>query len=344
MRNIYRIFVLLILSICFSQDTDKSQKKDKTKIQFIELNRRIEELSIEMRILRDSLLSNPTTILRIKQQNSFNDAFLMARLNLGPKQKFEWNGKVYKTDYDNELKAPPLVIAIDSLKYNFDKKSSELDAAIKKANKLIAKVNEERKNEIISLDKSINEKNSVRNLYIIIAILTVLLIVIFFFFVLRSKVSQQQDSILNVKETQDKLENEAISLDTKLIQILEQKLEISQQVPFVTEAVDHSLPLKLAEEIHRMRKRLNTMEESHGTKVLNKRIDSLTDKINDLGYEIIKLEGEDFNEGMTVDANFIPDENLDEGKEIISRVIKPQINYKGKLIQPAKVEVAQGIN
>ena len=86
------------------------------------------------------------------------------------------------------------------------------------------------------------------------------------------------------------------------------------------------------------------MEESHGTKVLNKRIDSLTDKINDLGYEIIKLEGVDFNEGMTIEANFIPDENLDEGKEIISRVIKPQINYKGKLMQPAKVEVAQGIN
>ena len=46
----------------------------------------------------------------------------MARLKLGPNQKFEWNGKVYKTDYANKLKAPPLVIAIDSLKYNLDKK------------------------------------------------------------------------------------------------------------------------------------------------------------------------------------------------------------------------------
>ena len=47
---------------------------------------------------------------------------------------------------------------------------------------------------------------------------------------------------------------------------------------------------------------------------------------------------------MTIDANFIPDENLNEGKEVISRVIKPQINYKGNLIQPAQVEVAQGVN
>ena len=63
-------------------------------------------------------------------------------------------------------------------------------------------------------------------------------------------------------------------------------------------------------------------------KFLNKRIDSLTDKINDLGYEIINLEGQPFNEGMTVDANFMPDENLDEGVEIISGVIKPQVNYR----------------
>ena len=93
-----------------------------------------------------------------------------------------------------------------------------------------------------------------------------------------------------------------------------------------------------------MKKRLSTMEESHGTKVLNKRIDSLTDKINDLGYEIINLEGQNFIEGVPMDVNFIPDENLDEGVEIISRVIKPQVNYKGKLIQPAQAEVAQGVN
>ena len=235
----------------------------------------------------------------------------MARLSLGPNQNFEWNGKVYKTNYDGEQKTPPLVIAIDSLKFNLDKKSSELDAAIKKANSLIKKVEDNSKNQISSLDKSINESISVRNLYIIIAILAVLVIISLVFHP-KSKVSQQQNSILDV-ENSEKLEDEAISLDTKLIQILEQQLEVSQQETSTDNSLDHSLPLKLAEEIHRMKKRLSTMEESHGTKVLNKRIDSLTDKINDLGYEIINLEGQPFNEGMTVDANFMPDENLDEG-------------------------------
>ena len=46
---------------------------------------------------------------------------------------------------------------------------------------------------------------------------------------------------------------------------------------------------------------------------------------------------------MTVEARFIPDKNLKEGEEIITRVIKPQVNYKDTLIQAAQVEVAQGI-
>ena len=340
MINISRIFSFFVFSFVLCQQSIS----DNNTAQISNLNSKIEKIALKMESLKDSLLNNSTTILRIKQQNSFNEAFLMARLSLGPNQKFEWNGKIYKTNYDGEQKTPPLVIAIDSLKFNLDKKSSELDAAIKKANLLIKKVEDNSKNQISSLDKSINETISVRNLYIIIAILAVLVIISLVFFILKSKVSKQQNSILDVEKTQKKLEEEAISLDTKLIQILEQQLEVSQQEISNDNSLDHSLPLKLAEEIHRMKKRLSTMEESHGTKVLNKRIDSLTEKINDLGYEIINLEGQSFNEGMTVDANFMPDENLDEGVEVISRVIKPQVNYKGKLIQPAQVEVAQGVN
>ena len=48
-------------------------------------------------------------------------------------------------------------------------------------------------NQISSLDKSINETISVRNLYIIIAILAVLVIISLVFFILKSKVSKQQN-------------------------------------------------------------------------------------------------------------------------------------------------------
>jgi len=229
-------------------------------------------------------------------------------------------------------------------------KSKQLDDAIVKANiqidtldNYIEKVKDDNKNQINSLDQSVNKTISDRTLYWIIAILLILIIIASVFFFLKSKVAQQQDSISSVKITQEKLENESILLDTKLIQILEQKLEVAQQQPQQTKEIDHSLPLKLGEEIHRMRKRLNTMDESQGTKVLNKRIESLEEKINDMGYEIVDLEGRPFNDGMTIHAQFVADENLKEGESIIRRVIKPQINFNDNLIQAAEVEVAQSV-
>jgi HAMP domain-containing protein len=306
-------------------------------------NLHFNELEQMIGSITDNLLTNENSILRIKQQNSFNEAFLMERLKPGPNQKFEGNGNVYKTDYDNEMTASPIVIAIDSLKFNLDKKAKELDNEIVKANTQITdlnnymkKVNSESKIEMELLDKTIID----RTLYLIIATLIVLVIIIFVFFFLKSKVTQQQDSLSSVKDTQKKLELESLKLDEKTIDLIENQLTVLNLQE--TTEVDHTLPLKVGEEIHRMRKRLKTMEESQDTKVLKKRIESLEDKINDMGYKIVNLEGQTFNEGMTVEARFIPDENLKDGEEIITRVIKPQINYKDTLIQAAQVEVAQG--
>ena len=136
--------------------------------------------------------------------------------------------------------------------------------------------------------------------------------------------------------------NKTIELDTTLLQILEQKLEIANLQPQQAKNVDHTLPLYLGEQIHRMRKRLKTMDESHGTKVLANRIESLEEKIEEMGYKIVNLEGKSYNEGMNVKARFVQDDNLQEGEGIITRVIKPQINYMGELKQVAEVEVSQG--
>ena len=46
---------------------------------------------------------------------------------------------------------------------------------------------------------------------------------------------------------------------------------------------------------------------------------------------------------MKVTANFIEDENLEQGQQIITGIIKPQINYKGKMIQAAQITVSQNI-
>ena len=44
---------------------------------------------------------------------------------------------------------------------------------------------------------------------------------------------------------------------------------------------------------------------------------------------------------MNVSATFIQDDTLEPGQRIIKRVITPQINYNGQMIQTAKVVVSQ---
>ena len=61
------------------------------------------------------------------------------------------------------------------------------------------------------------------------------------------------------------------------------------------------------------------------------------------GYEIISLLGQEYNDGMQFQARFVPDESLPEGKRIITGMIKMQVNYNGKMIQPAQIVVSQNI-
>jgi predicted ATP-grasp superfamily ATP-dependent carboligase len=61
------------------------------------------------------------------------------------------------------------------------------------------------------------------------------------------------------------------------------------------------------------------------------------------GYELVEMLGKDYIEGMKVTASFVADNNLEEGKQIITGITKPQINYKGKMIQAAQITVSQNI-
>jgi len=330
-------------------EDDLSKINNKINKNLSSSNSRYEELSNTISSFSDSLLTtvNNISIFKMNQQGSFERTFLEARLKLGKNQNFEWNGKQYSTNYPDESRASPTVLKIEELIVILEEKEKEFDKAIIQANSkvetlnnLIDEVKIDSNKQIKTLDKTITD----RTLYWIIAILIIVIMVIVTFFFLKSKVAEQKDSLSSVKGTQEKLENESIQLDTKLIQILEQKLETAHQHGQPTLEVDHSLPLTLGNEIHRMRKRLKTMENSHATKILINRIDKLEEKINDMGYEIVDLEGEIFNEGMNVKVvNRIDSSELKTNEQVISRVIKPHIKFNDEIKQHAEVEVHQGI-
>jgi hypothetical protein len=107
--------------------------------------------------------------------------------------------------------------------------------------------------------------------------------------------------------------------------------------------VDHSFAKRVADEIVRITTNLSRMDTSiKGHKQLSASVRKLEQSLNSNGYELEALLNKPYDNGMNLQANFVIDENLKEGESVITRIIKPQINYKGKLIQAAQVEVSQG--
>lgn len=195
--------------------------------------------------------------------------------------------------------------------------------------------------------QDINQTITNRTLYWIIGILAVALLSVIVFLVLRSKLSSStKDLDSQIAKTNVTLQNEAIKLDSKLVEILQSQLSILKEEEKTkgkpTAEADHKLPLKVGEEIHRMRKRIENMpQEIKGLSALTNSLQRLEEEFNEGGYSIEDLLGKKYVDGMKVEARFVDNPNIPKGEEIITDVLRPEIKYKGVVIQVAKVEVGK---
>lgn len=173
----------------------------------------------------------------------------------------------------------------------------------------------------------------------------IILILSFIIFKLRKKVyststsvEETKDAQKDLQESQQQLENGTISLDSKVADLLKTHLSSTIQA----NQQDHSLALKVADEIVRIETNLYRMDPAtRGYKQLTKSVQRMKDCFMTKGYEISDLLGKPYNEGMKVVANLVEDESLPEGSAIITGIIKPQIIYNGKMIQAAQITVSQ---
>lgn len=182
-----------------------------------------------------------------------------------------------------------------------------------------------------------------------IAIIIIIVIVAVCYWILR-RINSGNNSIDEVRNAQKalqsaqtKMQEESIKLDNKLLELAEKQLG-SIAPTNVDNEVDHSLALKVADEIVRIELNLSHMDNSiRGYKQLAKAVQRIKDNFIANGYEIVDILGKPFNEGMKVSATFITDEEIEEGKQIITGITKPQINYNGSMIQTAEITVSQNI-
>lgn len=227
------------------------------------------------------------------------------------------------------------------------------------------------KNQIRTLSTDTQKKDdelfqqlSNRTVAILAGLLTLLGLLAAAFYLLRKRQQESnttlndkvQSALTNVQQAEENIVQSDMELSTQLLAVLEHiKLEREALVDsnlahLNTEKnasnnveVDHTLALKLADEIHRMRKRLQALpNDTKGIKSLSKSLERLEAELEDQGYEFIDYLGSNYTDNMTIKARFVPSDEVNVDESIITKVVYPQVNYDNKMIRMADVEVSVG--
>ena len=235
---------------------------------------------------------------------------------------------------------------LDSLQANQQQQSGKIKSLANKVGADISDANQKIDNNVSTLSESINSRTWLGALGILIA----LGLLACAYYILRRKISTGATTIDKIRSAQEGLETaqkamqeESVKLDSKLVELLDKKIEATP-TPTTNEQADHTLALKVADEIVRIETNLSRMDTSvKGYKQLAKAVERIRTNFLANGYEIVEMLGKPYNEGMKVVANFVSDDTLAEGEQKITGIIKPQINYKGKMIQSAQITVSQNL-
>lgn len=306
-----KIFTILLLIVCVCQSTIAKPVSDNDKIKSLE---------------------EKCVTLQNQQSRTAND---LCRLK--DKQK-ESDRRIQALKSDNNRQSA----VIDSLR-NTCKQLTETQSADRKSvNGMIDKTN--------SNVQANQETLQSRTLLVRIIAILMLVVIVGVTYRLARRIKSGNTSIDEVRKAQDalqaaqtKMQEESIKLDDKLLELFDRQIA---NVPKNADhgEPDHSLALKVADEIVRIELNMSRMDSSiKGYKQLAKAVERIKDNFKANGYEIVDLLGKPYNEGMKVSANFVVDEDLEEGKQVITGITKPQVNYNGQMIQAAQITVSQNI-
>lgn len=200
--------------------------------------------------------------------------------------------------------------------------------------------------KIAAVDESLS-KNS---LYGIIGVLSAILgSGIIYWLLSKRQQTDKTDIIDQLSKTKTSIEESLVKEFDKQTELMEAQLHLIEQQKVTTQITpnvepDHSLALKLADEITLIERNISLMDSgTKGLKQLSRSVSKLKDNLAANGYEMPELLGKPLNRGMhSIPVSTIPDENLEPGVEMITKIIKPQVNYNDKMIQAAQIEVSVG--
>ena len=318
--------MLIFSSILFSQESD-------TKNENILLETKIELLQQEINIIKQTLnIKTDNTRLKL-EIDSLNTIYQQIINNI----KSNINEKADILVLEGIEKK--LANKIDSINFNVTNNSTKLANNNENINSIISTLNDQDVN--IQTTSGKVEKNN--HYILLILVLAILLLVACLFIYIQS--SKNKTSILNTNEKVEKIKK----LDKDLKNILENHTKILE-VSNETNSKDETLKfLKIVvDEIMTMENNIYQMTEdeknSRGLKRIIRAIRNLRNNYRTMGYDIPQLLGTEWKEGDVIEiVSELPDENIEKGKRIITRIVTPRIDFKGEMIQRAKVELKSNI-
>ena len=205
---------------------------------------------------------------------------------------------------------------------------------------------------------------SKNSLYGVIGVLLAILLSGVLFFFWKKRQDTDKSELINKldnskKEINKEIENTKSSLSTieeklfeeynKQVMGIEQlSLSISElnkgKSPATITEQDHSLTLRVADEVTRINAFANTLDPTKQEAIaLKSSVKRIIENFKANKYEIVDLLGQKYDERLNIEVvGEDTDPTLKAGEDIITNVIKPQVNFNGKQIQAAQVEISIG--
>ena len=346
------VLLLSISILGFAQKLDTNYVKNqiKSSINQLELNIEKEINKLESEISENSSLNdslNKSTLEILNSNNTqiknLSNELLEFQKKFGEINKLQKSLNKLISSLNIKLKSSTdkvnnlgnTIVQIESYTDSISNVMVSFDENINKTVQDLEKehlANEENKKQIYSVNQSFSKKQKFSLLVVFLSILLIIII----YYILNKKWSKRTEEL-------NKKQNEIFEKQIQDSQQLTEWLSKESTTVLAQSNPDHSFAKRVADEIVRITTNLSRMDESiKGYKQLNASVRKLTQSLNANDYEIEELLNKHWDSGMNLQANFVIDENLKDDESIITRIIKPQINYKGKLIQAAQVEVSQG--
>jgi cytochrome c-type biogenesis protein CcmH/NrfF len=240
-----------------------------------------------------------------------------------------------------EVKVSSAADSLNVLKQELAHTNNNLQAMAAKLELQIQQLSNKTNSDVSALNERVSH-NTI--LYWILAIIAILLVPAILFGLLRRRLTMVKTELSEqMKTNTEAIREEIIKLDNQVFWSLDFQKELSKKEQNESEVIDHSLALKVADEIIRIKKNISNMDpDTKGLKQLEFAVERIQDNFRENGYEMVDLLNKRYNPAMKISAKFKRDESLKHGEQIITRIIKPLVKFNDIIIQDAEVEVSTG--